>query len=359
MINQLAIFIIIPRFDNSSPIKGAVALSNELSKNHDVTIIDIKKSKSNNLIINSNIKIYSLHKYNFLFRIYRYRKLLKKSAQFKKNISISFCLLADLVNSFCNKESKTISSIRGNYDINYKNRFSTLGYLIIFIHFHILNKLQKIFVMNLFMKDNLKSKIKSDIMIFGNFLDETVIHKDIKRDIPKINKNVTFIFSGRLVKLKKIDILINSFAKFLKYTNHAELVIIGNGPEFKNLVKLTISLHIQKHVKFIGYVNNPMPYIVNSDCLVIPSLSEGTSRSALESLFLGVPCIMRDANGNNELIVNKKMGLLFKMDDDLENILNNMYHYIINNRQKRRMSLLLNNNSQQFVVSQIIQELYK
>ena len=38
--------------------------------------------------------------------------------------------------------------------------------------------------------------------------------------------------------------------------------------------------------------------------MVLPSFSEGTSRAALESLFLGVPIILRDVDSNKDLIDN-------------------------------------------------------
>ena len=40
-------------------------------------------------------------------------------------------------------------------------------------------------------------------------------------------------------------------------------------------------------------------------------------RSALESLFLGTPCILRDVDGNKELINNGFNGFIFKDDKDL------------------------------------------
>jgi glycosyltransferase involved in cell wall biosynthesis len=47
---------------------------------------------------------------------------------------------------------------------------------------------------------------------------------------------------------------------------------------------------------------------------VLPSLSEGTPRSALEALHLGVPCVLRAADGNSELIASEQQGALFEED---------------------------------------------
>ncbi len=46
-------------------------------------------------------------------------------------------------------------------------------------------------------------------------------------------------------------------------------------------------------------------------------MSEGVSRSALEALYLGVPCVLRDADGNKELIKSEINGDLFQHDEEL------------------------------------------
>ena len=53
------------------------------------------------------------------------------------------------------------------------------------------------------------------------------------------------------------------------------------------------------------------------DCLVLPSLTEGVSRASLEALYLGVPCVMRNVDGNSELIKEGENGVLFDSDEQL------------------------------------------
>jgi glycosyltransferase involved in cell wall biosynthesis len=51
--------------------------------------------------------------------------------------------------------------------------------------------------------------------------------------------------------------------------------------------------------------------------MAIPSRSEGLSRAALEALHLGVPCVLRDTDGNGELVRPGVNGILFHDDADL------------------------------------------
>jgi len=66
-----------------------------------------------------------------------------------------------------------------------------------------------------------------------------------------------------------------------------------------------------------GYVLNPFSQIANADVMIVPSLSEGVSRAALEALYLGIPCVMRDIDGNSELISSGINGELFLNNNDL------------------------------------------
>ena len=54
--------------------------------------------------------------------------------------------------------------------------------------------------------------------------------------------------------------------------------------------------------------------------MVLPSFSEGVSRSALEALFLGVPCVLRDVDGASELIHDGINGYLFNENSELHSI---------------------------------------
>ena len=84
-------FILVPRFDHSGPVKGAIALANGLilTGEKSVFIVSLFKSKLNRidtLHINKNVKIIYLH----FFTLKLFFTFLKNSKITRKNISISF-----------------------------------------------------------------------------------------------------------------------------------------------------------------------------------------------------------------------------------------------------------------------------
>jgi glycosyltransferase involved in cell wall biosynthesis len=55
--------------------------------------------------------------------------------------------------------------------------------------------------------------------------------------------------------------------------------------------------------------------------MVLPSESEGIPRAVLESLFFGVPCILRDVDGHSEVIKNGINGECFEDDNNLVDVM--------------------------------------
>jgi|GEM_PF-3073477 len=73
----------------------------------------------------------------------------------------------------------------------------------------------------------------------------------------------------------------------------------------------------ENNVIFHGYQTDPHSIVAKADIMVLPSASEGISRAVLESLFLGVPVVLRNVDGNSELITNGINGELFEKDEQL------------------------------------------
>ena len=73
--------------------------------------------------------------------------------------------------------------------------------------------------------------------------------------LPKSEKRLLHI--GRLVKWKRVDLLIDAFARIVKSHPDAELLIVGDGPELDNLKRQTTNLHLADYVRFIGAVYDP------------------------------------------------------------------------------------------------------
>jgi len=107
---------------------------------------------------------------------------------------------------------------------------------------------------------------------------------------------------GRLSKDKNFKDLLIAFSKI--DTNH-HLVILGEGEEKENLIKLSKKLNIYHKTHFIGWVNNPYPYIKNANLVVSTSKIESFHNILVESLILKTPVISYDIKcGPSEILID-------------------------------------------------------
>jgi len=112
----------------------------------------------------------------------------------------------------------------------------------------------------------------------------------------KQNEEPTFISVGNLIKRKNMGLLTEAFQKYFE-VNPGRLIILGDGPEMRALLKFRSS----DRISFQGEVSNVSEYLQNSDYFVSASLSEGLPNTVLEALAHGLPCILSDIPPHQEI----------------------------------------------------------
>ena len=90
----------------------------------------------------------------------------------------------------------------------------------------------------------------------------------------------------------------------------------------------------KKTIEYKGYTTNLNSILKNSEIFCLPSYREGMPKSILEAAAAGVPCIVSNAIGIKESIINNKTGLLFRNKDYKD--LAKKISYLINNPKKRK-----------------------
>jgi glycosyltransferase involved in cell wall biosynthesis len=125
----------------------------------------------------------------------------------------------------------------------------------------------------------------------------------------------TVVFVGRLARVKRLDLLIHAFA-ISKQSTHANLLIIGDGPEAGNAKALAYDLALGESCKFLGHQDNPLPWIRQSDLLVLCSDAEGFGLVLVEAMACGTQVLSTNCpDGPAELLAHGKYGRLVPMGD--------------------------------------------
>lgn len=115
-------------------------------------------------------------------------------------------------------------------------------------------------------------------------------------------KSTVFITISRLSPEKNLSTLLHAFKKIREVQQDALLIIVGDGIERKKLEYEVGELALTDSVCFAGFMVNPYPLLLASDCLVFPSKYEGQGLVLLEALTLGKYCIATDMPASREIL---------------------------------------------------------
>ncbi len=139
---------------------------------------------------------------------------------------------------------------------------------------------------------------------------------------------------GRLVKRKGFDFFIKVISKL---PNNVIGIIIGDGPEEKQLKNLAYKLGISNKIIFTGFIdqNKKFQYLQNSDIFFLSSVHEGFGIVLQEAMQVGLPIVATN-NGGQADLVNNTNGFLIEYNNidqtikDIGTIFNENYF----NREK-------------------------
>lgn len=128
-----------------------------------------------------------------------------------------------------------------------------------------------------------------------------------------------FLFIGRIVGDKGINELVDAFFRLNQEFPDTELSLVGTfeseldslTPETMNSIKGNSSILVREWIVGDELV---MEYAV-ADCYVHPSYREGFPNTVLEAGAMGLPCIVTNINGSNEIIEDGKNGIIVPVKD--------------------------------------------
>ncbi|MGO8719739.1 MAG: glycosyltransferase [Acidobacteriaceae bacterium] len=124
----------------------------------------------------------------------------------------------------------------------------------------------------------------------------------------------TFVFgaAGRFSREKGHRVLLDAFALLQRMLpgQPMEVLLMGEGREESSLRAQARRLGIEPRVCFAGFQRRASAWMKAMDCLVQPSLTDGTPNSVLEAMLLGIPVIATDTGGIPDVIQSGQTGLL-------------------------------------------------
>ena len=136
------------------------------------------------------------------------------------------------------------------------------------------------------------------------------------RDIPPRGDGPPhFIFIGRLMPQKALDILLRAFARVCAMQPRATLTLVGDGSLATELAALADTLGITGNVRFTGHRNDIETLLAEANIGVLCSHTEGLSNSLLESMASGLPMVASCISGSEDFVLHGDNGWLCEAGD--------------------------------------------
>ena len=151
--------------------------------------------------------------------------------------------------------------------------------------------------------------------------DTALVSEDIKANLrAELNiskEDIVFVFIGRIVRDKGINELVAGFNFLSEKNSNCKLILVGPRenhldpllPETEALIKAN------KQILAVGMQKDIRPYVAISNVLTFPSYREGFPNVVLQASCMGLPCIVGNINGCNEIIENNVNGLIIPVKD--------------------------------------------
>lgn len=155
---------------------------------------------------------------------------------------------------------------------------------------------------------------------------------DFEPKLPFIVKNETRLISvGNLQEGKGVDYLLKALSRLMEKGHDAwTYQVVGDGPDRKNLEKLSVQLGIDSKVHFLGSIEHKgvLTALEAADVFVLPSYREAFGIAYLEAMAMCRLTIGVAGEGPSQFITDGKTGFLVSGRDveALENLLTRILH---------------------------------
>jgi len=149
------------------------------------------------------------------------------------------------------------------------------------------------------------------VQIISNFPRDISNKKIDRSELDTPDDALLVTAAGRFVPRKGFDLLIRAVARL----KNAHLWLIGEGQEAENLKNLAKERGANGRIRFVGWKDDPSPYVAASDIFCMPSRHEPLGNVILEAWSIGVPVVAARSEGPSWFMCDEDNGLMVAIDD--------------------------------------------
>jgi len=117
-------------------------------------------------------------------------------------------------------------------------------------------------------------------------------------------------FAGRLSEEKNPILFLDIVQALHRRGSPVVALVAGDGPQLAMLRQHPLFTEHPESVRAVGFITDMCSFLASLDCLVVPSLTEGTPMVVLESMTQAVPVVCAAVGGLPDMITDSDNGLL-------------------------------------------------
>ena len=186
--------------------------------------------------------------------------------------------------------------------------------------------------------------------------------RQLRTDLNISKNDFVFVFVGRLVGDKGINELVQAFTKMSKTHTNSKLLLVGPlETDLAPLLPNTLNeIKMNDAIIYTGFQTDVRPYLAISDVLVFPSYREGFPNVVMQAGAMGLPSIVTDINGCNEIIQPDVNGILIPVKNiqaiykAMEELINDKSYY--NKLQNKSRQIIVSRYSQAELWNALLKE---
>lgn len=182
-----------------------------------------------------------------------------------------------------------------------------------------------------FLKEDIEIIPNGRILKINTDSKPSSIFKNNLRNSLGLPKKAKIILTlARLTPQKGHKDIITIAAELISLFPDVYFVFAGAGEDFELLSNIIHRKGLEKHIFLLGFQSNVDELLQGSDIFLLPSHWESTPLSITEAMFYKCPVVVSNAGGNEELVANKKTGIVFQAGNTkillttLVDVLNNL-----------------------------------
>ena len=138
---------------------------------------------------------------------------------------------------------------------------------------------------------------------------------EVRAELGYVDSDFVVGTIGRLHEQKGHEYLVSAMARLAATGHRVCAFVVGYGPLEARLQRRIGELGLAERVRLLGYRTDVERLLAAMDLFVLPSLWEGMPNALLEAMAMGLPVVATRVDGNVDLVVDGKTGMLVPTED--------------------------------------------